>query len=60
VPETRELWIQLDAKGKADLEEAASLKGITPEELGAILINKTLAQLRPDPSRSNVKAFRKG
>jgi hypothetical protein len=60
VPEKKELEIQLDMRGRAELELVAKLKGMTPEEMGAFLINKALSQLRPDPSRSNVRAFRKG
>jgi hypothetical protein len=60
VPEKKELEIQLDMRGRAELELVAKLKGMTPEDMGAFLINKALAQLRPDPSRSNIKAFRKG
>lgn len=60
MPEKKELEIQLDMRGRAELELVAKLKGITPEEMGALLINKALSQLRPDPSRSNVRAFRKG
>jgi hypothetical protein len=61
VPETKELEVQLDGRGIADLELLASLAGITPEELAARIINKALDRMtRTDPSRSNVRPFRKG
>lgn len=59
MPETKELGVQLDGKGRSDLEMLAGLQGITPEELAAKIINKALDRMtRTEPGRSNVRPFR--
>jgi hypothetical protein len=62
VPETKELEIQLDGRGIAELELLARQEGIPPEELAARIINKALDRMtRPPKSRSNVASLgRKG
>jgi hypothetical protein len=61
VPETKELEVQLDGRGVSDLEVLARNVGITPEELAAKIIKKALDRMtRTDPSRSNIRPFRKG
>lgn len=58
MPETKELEIQLDAVGVGYLELLARKKGITPEELGARIINKELDRMsRPPPSRGKVRSL---
>lgn len=62
MPETKELEIQLDGRGLAELEQLARHEGIPPEELAARIINKALDRMtRPPKSRSNVASLgRKG
>jgi hypothetical protein len=61
VPETKELVVQLDRRGEDNLGLLSRLRGITPEELAAEIIDKALDRMTSTyPSRSNVKAFRKG
>lgn len=61
MPETKELEVQLDGRGIAELELLAELTGISPEELAARIIKKAMDRMtRIEPSRSNVRPFRKG
>lgn len=61
MPETKELEVQLDGRGIAELELLAQLAGITPEELAARILKKAMDRMtRVEPSRSNVRPFRKG
>lgn len=62
MPETKELEIQLDGRGMAELELLAKHQGVPPEELAAQIINKALDRMtRPPKSRSNVASLgRKG
>lgn len=62
MPERKELEIQLDAEGVSDLALLAKIQGITPEELGANIINKELDRMsRPPQSRGKVRSLgRKG
>ena len=62
MPETKELELQLDGRGMAELELLAKYEGISPEELAARIINKALDRMtRPPKSRSNVASLgRKG
>ena len=62
MPERKPLEIQLDGKGTADLELLARRFGVTPEELGATIMNRELDRMtRPPKSRSNVASIgRKG
>ncbi len=62
MPETKELDVQLDGRGMAELELLAKHEGISPEELAARIINKALDRMtRPPKSRSNVASLgRKG
>lgn len=61
MPETNELDVQLDGRGRADLELLAKQAGISPEELAARIIKKELDRVTKfEPSRSNVRPFRKG
>lgn len=62
MPETKELEVQLDGRGVAELEQLARHEGISPEELAARIINKALDRMtRPPKSRSNVASLgRKG
>ena len=58
MPETKELEVQLDWQGVADLELLARRKGVTPEELAATIMNRALDRMtRPPKSRSNVASI---
>lgn len=62
MPETKELEVQLDGRGIAELELLAKHQGVSPEELAARIINMALDRMtRPPKSRSNVASLgRKG
>ncbi len=62
MPETNALDVQLDGRGRAELELLAKGEGVSPEELAARIINKALDRMsRPPKSRSNVASLgRKG
>lgn len=61
MPEIKELEVQLDGKGIADLELLARYQGISPGELAARILKKELDRVTKfEPSRSNVRPFRKG
>jgi hypothetical protein len=62
VPETKELDIQLDRTNAAYLEILARTQGITPEQLGAQILNKELDRMtRPPASCGKVRSIgRKG
>jgi hypothetical protein len=62
VPETKEMEIQLDGREAHYLEILAREKGMTPEQLGALILNKELDRMtRPPATSGKVRSIgRKG
>lgn len=48
MPERKQLDVQLDGIGLSNLELLAEREGISPEELGAKIINKELDRMSRD------------
>lgn len=62
MPETKEIDIQLDGANAAYLEILARAQGVSPEELGALILNRELDRMtRPPASSGKVRSIgRKG